>query len=132
VLGATATACVGAAVSVILAPVDTQLLAAAEGLGAPPNDALVGSAYLWAIAMNTVGTALLVAGAVVSIARRRKPGPNAAILAGVIVIALAGTLTRLGSEELLYAGQLVGLVVLGGGMEWANRAVARAPQPATA
>ncbi len=132
VLGATATACVGAAVSVILAPVDTQLLAAAEGLGAPPNDALVGSAYLWAIAMNTVGTALLVAGAVVSIARRRKPGPNAAILAGVIVIALAGTLTRLGGEELLYVGQLVGLLVLGGGMEWANRTLPARPEPVPA
>lgn len=132
VLGATLTACVGAAVSVILAPVDTALLAATEGLGAPPNDALGGNAYLWAIAMNTVGTALLVAGAVVSIARRRTPGPNAAILVGVIVIALAGTLTRFGGEELLYAGQLVGLLVLGGGMEWANRSLASRAEPVAA
>jgi len=122
-LGALVTACLGAAVSVILASVDEALLAASEGLGAPPNEALVGHAFLWAIAMNSVGTALLVAGAVVSIARRRKPGPNAAILAGVIVIALAGTLTRFGGEELLYGGQLVGLIVLGAGMEWANRSL---------
>ena len=132
VLGATVTACVGAAVSIILAPVDTALLAATEGLGAPPNDALGGNAYLWAIAMNTVGTALLVAGAVVSIARRRKPGPNAAILVGVMVIALAGTLTRFGGEELLYVGQLVGLLVLGGGMEWANRSLAAHAEPVAA
>jgi hypothetical protein len=132
VLGATATACVGAAISIILAPVDMAVLNQARGLSAPTNDALVGNAFIWAIAMNTVGTALLVAGAAVSIARRRRPGPNAAILAGVLVIALAGTLTRLGAEELLYAGQLVGLIVLGGGMEWANRSVARAAQPAPA
>ena len=131
-LGALVTACLGATVSIILAPVDSALLAAAEGLGAPPNDALGGNAYLWAIAMNTVGTVLLVAGAAVSIARRRKPGPNAAILAGVIVIALAGTLTRLGGEELLYVGQLVGLLVLGGGMEWANRSLPARVEPVPA
>ncbi len=132
ILGATITACVGAAVSVVLAPVDTALLAATDGLGAPPNDALVGNAYLWAIFMNSVGTALLVAGAVVSIVRRRKPGPNAAILAGVIVIALAGTLTRLGGEELLYVGQLAGLLLLGGGMEWANRSLPVRAEPVPA
>lgn len=132
VLGATATACLAATVSVIIAPVDAAILAQASGLGAPSNDALGGSAYLWAIAMNSVGTALLVAGAVVSIARRRRPGPNAAILAGVLVIALAGTLTRLGGEQLLYEGQLVGLLLLGGGMEWANRAVAASSRPVTA
>jgi hypothetical protein len=129
VLGALLTACLGATVSIILAPVDTALLAATDGLGAPPNDALGGHAYLWAIAMNSVGTVLLVAGAVVSIARRRTPGPNAAILAGVIVIALAGTLTRFGGEELLYVGQLVGLLVLGCGMEWANRSLPARVEP---
>lgn len=48
VLGALVTACLGAAVSVILAPVDEALLAASEGLGAPPNEALGGNAFLWA------------------------------------------------------------------------------------
>ncbi|MGA0121951.1 MAG: hypothetical protein ACO3KD_02945 [Gaiellales bacterium] len=132
VLGATATACVAAAVTVIIAPVDQAILDQATGLGAPSNDALGGSGYLWAIAMNTVGTALLVAGAVVSIARRRRPGPNAAILAGVLVIALAGTLTRLGGEELLYEGQLAGLLLLGAGLEWANRAAAAVTRPIAA
>ena len=39
----------------------------------------------------------------------------------MIVIALAGTLTRFGGQETLYLGQMVGLIVLGAGMEWANR-----------
>ena len=85
--------------------------------------------------MNTVTTSrratalrLLVAGALVSLIRRIRVGPNAAILAGVLVIAAAGTLTRFGGEETLYLGQMLGLLVLGGGMEWA----ARAPQPVAA
>ena len=76
---------------------------------------------IWAIAMNSVGTLLLIAGALTSIVRRTRVGPNAALLVGVIVIALAGTLTRVGGAESLYAGQMVGLIVLGVGMEWSNR-----------
>jgi hypothetical protein len=46
------------------------------------------------------------------------------------VIALAGTLTRFGGQETLYLGQMVGLIVLGAGMEWANRrGHARKPAP---
>ena len=37
-----------------------------------------------------------------------------------------GTLTRFGGLETLYLGQMVGLVVLGAGMEWANRTGQRA------
>jgi len=121
VLGMTITGVIGASVTVLSAPLDVQALASVSGLSAPPNDALGGQGFLWAIAMNTIGTALLVAGAIVSIARRRRTGPNLAILSGVIVIALAGTLTRLGGEEALYVGQMVGLMILGGGMEWAAR-----------
>ena len=57
----------------------------------------------------------------------RKPRPAALprvelnTTLGVIVIALAGTLTRFGGAESLYAGQMVGLIVLGVGMEWSNR-----------
>jgi len=110
----------------LLAPVDTAALAGVQGIAAPPNEAIGGQAAIWAIAMNSVGTTLLVAGAVASIGRRRRVGPSVAILVGVLVIALAGALTRLGGEELLYAGQMVGLALLGGGMEWAAR---RAPAP---
>ena len=128
VLGMTLTAVVGATVTVLLAPVDTAALAAVNALHAPPNSAIGGHAKVWAITMNAAGTTLLVAGAIVSLVRRLRVGPNTAILAGVLVIAAAGTLTRFGGEETLYLGQLLGLAVLGAGMEWA----ARAPQPVPA
>ena len=128
VLGMTITAVAGAIVTVLLAPVDAGAFAAVTGLHAPPNSAIGGHAKVWAVAMNAAGTLLLVAGAVVSLVRRVRVGPNAAILAGVLVIAAAGTLTRFGGEETLYLGQMLGLLVLGGGMEWA----ARAPRPVVA
>jgi hypothetical protein len=121
IFGMTVSASIGATVTVLIAPVDTSAFAALHGLAAPPNSAIAGHASIWAIAMNSVGTLLLIAGAVVSLLRRVRIGPNAAILAGVIVIALAGTLTRFGGQETLYHGQMVGLIILGGGMEWANR-----------
>jgi len=121
IFGMTFSASIGATVTVLIAPVDTSAFAALQGLAAPPNSAIAGHASIWAIAMNSVGTLLLIAGAVVSLLRRVRIGPNAAILAGVIVIALAGTLTRFGGQETLYLGQMVGLIILGGGMEWANR-----------
>jgi len=34
---------------------------------------------------------------------------------------LAGTLTRFGGHETLYLSQMIGLLILGAGMEWANR-----------
>ena len=121
IFGMTVSASIGATVTVLIAPVDTSAFATLQGLAAPPNSAIAGHASIWAIAMNSVGTLLLIAGAVVSLLRRVRIGPNAAILAGVIVIALAGTLTRFGGQETLYLGQMVGLIVLGAGMEWANR-----------
>ena len=121
VFGMTLTAVAGATVTVLIAPVDLGLITSVSGLEAPPNDAIAGHASIWAIGMNSLGTILLIAGALTSIIRRNRVGPNAALLVGVIVIALAGTLTRFGGAESLYAGQMVGLIVLGIGMEWSNR-----------
>jgi hypothetical protein len=121
VFGMTITAVVGATVTVLIAPVDAAAFATLTGQTAPPNSAIGGHAAVWAIAMNSVGTLLLIVGAGVSLARRVRIGPNAAILLGVIIIALAGTLTRFGGQETLYIMQMLGLLVLGGGMEWANR-----------
>ena len=130
VFGMTITAVIGATVTVLLAPVDVTAFADLHGHAAPPNSAIGGHAAIWAIGMNSVGTLLLVVGAVVSLLRRIRTGPNAAILAGVIVIALAGTLTRFGGQETLYLSQMIGLIVLGAGMEWANRSgQARKPVP---
>jgi hypothetical protein len=122
VFGMTLTAVVGATVTVLIAPVDLVQIASVSGLEAPPNSAIGGHASIWAIAMNSVGTILLIAGALTSIVRRRRVGPNSTLLIGVIVIALAGTLTRFGGAESLYAGQMIGLIILGAGMEWSNRA----------
>ncbi len=119
--GMTLTAVAGATVTVLIAPVDLSQIVSVSGLEAPPNSAIAGHASIWAIAMNSVGTVMLFAGALTSIIRRSRVGPNAALLLGVIVIALAGTLTRFGGAESLYVGQLVGLIVLGVGMEWSNR-----------
>ncbi|MSO47686.1 MAG: hypothetical protein EXQ67_06345 [Thermoleophilia bacterium] len=121
VFGMALTAVVGATVTVLIAPIDVGLIASVGGLKAPPNSAIAGHASIWAIAMNSVGTILLIAGALTSIARRRRVGPNVALLVGVIVVALAGTLTRFGGAESLYLGQMIGLIVLGVGMEWSNR-----------
>ncbi len=121
VLGMTLTAVIAATVTVLIAPVDVAQLAGVTGLKAPPNGTIGGHAAIWAITLNSVGTLLLVAGGLASIVRRRRIGPNVVILAGVVVIALAGTLTRVGGAELLYLGQMAGLLVLGTGMEWANR-----------
>ena len=129
VLGMALAAAAGATVTVLIAPVDAVALASVSGLHAPPNSAIGGHANVWAIALNSAGTLLLAAGALVSLLRRVRIGPNAAILAGVLVIAAAGTLTRFGGEETLYLGQLVGLAILGAGMEWAGR---RLPAAATA
>ena len=117
----TLTAVVGATVTVLIAPVDLGQIVSVSGLEAPPNSAIAGHAAIWAIGMNSVGTTLLIAGALTSIVRRTRVGPNAALLVGVIVIALAGTLTRFGGAESLYVGQMIGLIVLGIGMEWSNR-----------
>lgn len=121
VLGAAATATVGATVTVIGAPVDIGALRGVEGLAAPPNDALGGAGWLWAMGMNTLGTALIIAGAVVSVVRRTRPSANLLILAGVIVIGLAGTATRLGDPQWFFAMQLLGLLLLGAGAELAAR-----------
>jgi len=122
IFGMTITATIGATVTVLIAPVDASAFDTLTGLTAPPNSAIGGHAAIWAIAMNSVGTVLLVIGAGVSLVRRVRIGPNATILAGVIVIALAGTLTRFGGHETLYVSQMIGLLILGAGMEWANRA----------
>ena len=129
VLGMALAAGVGATVTVLIAPVDAAALAGAAGLHAPPNDAIGGHAKLWAISLNSAGTLLLVAGGAASLLRRRRIGPSLAILAGVIVIALAGTLTRFGGEGTLFVGQMIGLVVLGAGMEWSARSGAAEPLP---
>ena len=125
-VGALTTATVGAVVGVLVADLDPAILAAAHGHRPPANDALTGHAFVWAIAINTVGSLLLLGSSVASIVRRRRVAANVALVVGIAIVALSGTLTRFGSYGFVYVGQIVGLVLLAAGFERAVRmAVAR-------
>ena len=71
-LGALAVATLAAAVAVLLAAVDPGA-ARAPASGRPPaNGALGGHAFLWAVALNSLGTLSLVGGSLLSIVRRQR------------------------------------------------------------
>lgn len=113
-----------AAVGVLGAGVDAAHLAEG-GLRPPPNEALTGHAFLYAIALNTVGTLALLAGIVRSVRRRERPLANLLIGAGVLIVAGSGTLTRLGDAYgIVLSAQLAGLVVIYAGFALATQ---RAP-----
>ena len=122
--GAVLATCAAAAVAVLSAGVDSVQLA--EGaLRPPPNDALTGHAFLYAIALNTIGTLALLGGIVRSLRRRERPMANLLIGAGVLVVASSGTLTRLGDAYGIVLGaQLAGLVMIYAGFQLATQ---RAP-----
>jgi hypothetical protein len=109
-----------AAIAVLAADVDPVKLAGA-GVEPPPNDALDGLAYLWAIALNSLGTLGLIAGSLRSILSGRLRRANALIIAGVALVALSGTFTRTGSHELVYVVQLCGVAVMYLGFELSMR-----------
>jgi hypothetical protein len=112
-----------AAATVSVLAADLQTLAAYGAvLKPPPNDTLTGHAFLWAIALNTVGTLLLVGSSVVSLLHRQRVTGNLLLLAGVASLASSGLLTRFGDEGYVIAGQAVGIVLLAAGFELAERA----------
>jgi cbb3-type cytochrome oxidase subunit 1 len=112
IAGGLAVASIAAAVAVALAPVDPIAIARATGGGPPPNGALGGHAFLWAIALNSLGTVFLVGGALYAIARRRRVRANLWIGAGALVLAFATSLTRLGEYGFVYAGELAGIALM--------------------
>lgn len=115
---------VAAAVAVLSSGVDATRLAE-SGLRPPPNSALTGHAFLFAIALNTLGTIALLGGIVRSLRRRERPVANLLVGAGVLVVASSGTLTRLGDAYGIVLGaQLAGLVMIYAGFELASQ---RAP-----
>jgi MFS family permease len=143
-LGGLVAASLAAAVTVVLAPVDGATVAT-TAIGRPPaNGALGGHAFLWAIALNTFGTIFLLGGSVYSIARRTRVRANTWIATGALVLALATSMSRAGVYSLVYAGELVGLLLMfygfnGGGArrrvvrvrpETTARPAVRPPQPA--
>jgi hypothetical protein len=120
--GALVASTIGAGVTVLLADTDPALLAQATGHQPPPNAAIGGHAYLWAIGLNTAGSLLLLGAAGLSIVRGRRRRANVMLLGGVALVALSGILTRLGTYGFVYVGQMLGLVLLVAGFEFATRA----------
>jgi hypothetical protein len=129
-LGGLAVAATAAAVTIAVAPVDAQALAATAAGRPPANGALGGHAFLWAIALNSVGTLLLVGGAALSIVRRRNVRANVWIGCGALVVALATGLSRGGEYSYVYIGQLLGIVLMFAGFTLPARA--RQVEPRTA
>ena len=99
----------------------------------PRHSALGGHAFLWAIALNSVGTLLLVGGALYSIARRQRVRANLWIAGGALVLALATSMTRAGEYSLVYLGELIGIAAMFYGFvlpSIAARVTPPAPAPA--
>src|SRR5207248_5754853 len=111
-LGGLAVATVAAAVAVALAPVDAARVAAESSARPPANAALGGHAFLWAIGLNSFGTIFLVGGSLYAIARGIRVRPNLWIGGGALVVGLATGLSRAGSYEFVYAGELLGIALM--------------------
>jgi cytochrome c oxidase cbb3-type subunit 1 len=127
-LGGLVVATAAAVAAVLLAPVDAGVLAETTSGRPPANDALGGHAFLWAIALNSLGTLFLVGGSIYSILRRQRISANLWIGGGALVVALATGLSRTGHYEFVYLGQLVGIALMFAGFTF----VGRAPQPSVA
>jgi hypothetical protein len=99
-----------ATAAVLAARIDAGELARAGAT--PPNGALKGPwPTVLAIALNSAGTLVLLAGSILSARRRRDPRPLL-VAAGVLVIALASSATRLGSYTLFALGQAAGVTLI--------------------
>jgi len=128
-IGGLAVATVAATVSVTLAGVDASALAETAHGRPPANAALLGHAFLWAVALNTFGSVFLVGGSLYSIARRQRVRPNVWIGGGALVVAFATGLSRAGAYDLVYAGELAGIALMFAGFALVGRP---APRPQVA
>jgi hypothetical protein len=126
-LGALGVATAAAVTTILLAPLDTGLLARASAGRPPENGALGGHAFLWAVALNSAGTLALVGGSLLSIVRRQRVRPNAWIASGAVVVALATGLSRTGAYSYVYLGELVGIAVMFTGFQFVAQRPGRAP-----
>ena len=125
--GALAVATLAATVSVLLAHVDpTELLRAPSGRP-PVNGTLAGHAFLWAVALNSLGTLALVGGSVLSIVRRQRVRANLWIAGGALVVAAATGLSRAGDYSFVYLGELVGIALMFAGFTVVGRRREREP-----
>jgi cytochrome c oxidase cbb3-type subunit 1 len=111
-VGALGVATLGAVLSVAVASVHRAGLAAASAGQPPPDGVLTGHAFLWAVALNSLGTLALVGGALYSAARRRRVRSSLWIAAGALVLAGSTGLSRTGHASFMYAGELVGIALM--------------------
>jgi hypothetical protein len=132
--GALAVATLAATATVLLAPIHEAVLGAAHSGRPPANGALGGHAFLWAIALNSVGTVALVGGALLSLVRRQRVRASLWIGAGALVLAMSTSMSRAGEYSLMYVGELVGIVMMFWGfqMTGAKRASTDVPVAARA
>jgi hypothetical protein len=127
-LGVLCTATAAAAGAVLVAPVHVATLAATS-LGRPPsNHALGGSAFVWAIALNSFGSIFLIGGSAWSIIRRQRIRTNVWIGAGALVTAVATGLSRADTYSLVYIGQLIGITMMFCGFALVGPVRARRPK----
>ena len=117
--------------TVALVPVSQSVLAATAHGRPPANSALGGHAFLWAIAMNSFGSAFLIGGSLYSILRGVRVRPNVWIGGGALVVALATGLSRAGSYNFVYAGELLGIALMFSGFAFVAKPKASrvAPHP---
>jgi hypothetical protein len=127
-LGALVMATLAAVVSVVVAPVDGATLAAALSGQPPPNAALAGHAYLWAVLLNSFGSVFLIGGSLYSIVRRRRVRTNVWIGGGAVIVAAATGMSRAGDTSFIYLGELIGISAMFIGFRFAD-ARRRPPVP---
>ena len=127
--GGLAVATAAAVVTVALAGVHAGTLAATAHGRPPANAALEGHAFLWAVALNSVGSLFLIGGAVYldraaaaragePLDRRRRAGGRSA----------RPGLSRAGSYELVYAGELLGIALMFVGFAFVGKQARSRPQ----
>ncbi len=131
-LGVLLVATPAAVAAVLLAPVDSASLAAVGGVQPPPNAALGGHAFLWAVGLNSAGTIALVGSSLLSILRRQRVRANAWIASGALCVAAATGLSRAGDTSLVYVGELVGLALMFCGFTLPAPRVGRSAAPRAA
>ncbi|MBA2277149.1 MAG: hypothetical protein H0W06_05240 [Chloroflexia bacterium] len=115
---------------VLGAPIDAERLPAEGWEAIERGPALVGMA----IAINTLGTAVIVGGLGYSIWRfrrldrfRNRMVGCALIALGTLVVAAGGSLTRLGRYEYLYIAMSIGVSLIFAGVVWTRRPAAIRP-----
>ena len=80
--------------------------------------------------MNSFGTLFLVGGSLYAIARGIRVRPNLWIGGGALVVGLATGLSRAGSYEFVYAGELLGIALMFTGFAFVGKSPRPAPRPA--